>query len=95
LIRSDGVQFTGSLQVSGSTLAVTVDGYTTNDTSHDIYEVAYSYGNCTGTYAALNGVQFSGLATLNTSQSPPQLVMAVTGASASSKFGIVPTLSGD
>jgi hypothetical protein len=27
-IRGDGVQFTGTVQVSGSTLAVTVDGYT-------------------------------------------------------------------
>jgi hypothetical protein len=190
--RSDGIQFVGSAQVSGSTLAVTVDGYSnfpnlfsdgstygigtlngavtsgssitatlsfttnggtaiggswslsyltqsnnasspaaisgnytdtstgavlsinsngvmtsqgpnncvlngsvaTGDTSHNIYEVSYTYDNCTGSYAGLNGVQFTGLATLNTSASPAQLFMAVTGASSTNKYSIVSTLNG-
>jgi len=191
--RSDGVQFTGAVQVSGSTLAVTVDGYSdfpvtfsdqstfgigtlngtvstgtgiaatltfttnggtalsgtwalnflaqsntasstgavsgnytdnvtgavtsinsagvmtsqnpsngcvlngsisTNDTSHNIYQVAFSYGSCTGMYAVLNGVQFTGLASLNTSSSPVQLGVAVTGASSTAKYAIVSTLTG-
>jgi hypothetical protein len=66
----------------------------TGDTSQDIYEVAYSFGNCTGTYAVLNGVQFTGLASLNTSVSPAQLVMGVTGASSTSKYAIISTLNG-
>ncbi|HXY97603.1 MAG TPA: hypothetical protein VEH00_11580 [Steroidobacteraceae bacterium] len=66
----------------------------TNDSSHDIYEVAYTFGNCTGTYAVLNGVQFTGLASLNTSLSAAQLTMAVTGASSTSKYAITSTLSG-
>jgi len=65
----------------------------TADSTHDIYQVAYSYGNCTGTYAALNGVQFTGLATLNPS-SPAQLTAAVVGASATTKFGTVTTYLG-
>jgi hypothetical protein len=191
--RSDGVQFTGAVQVSGSTLAVTVDGYTqfpatfndqsnfgigtlngsvttatsitasltfttnggtalsgswgltylaqsntasstgavsgnytdnatgavtsinsagvmtsqnpnnncvlngsisTKDSSHNIYQVAFTYGSCTGNYAVLNGVQFTGLASLNTASSPVQLGMAVTGASSTAKYGIVSTLTG-
>lgn len=192
-IRSDGIQFTGTAQISGDTLAVTVDGYSdfpaafsdgstygigtlngavttggsitatlsfttnggtaiggswslnyqalsnngsstatlsanytdsvtgavlsitsngdmteqnasngcvlngsisTNDSSHDIYEVAYSFGNCTGTYAVLNGVQFTGLATLNTGVSPAQLTIAVTGASSTTPYAIISTLTG-
>jgi hypothetical protein len=191
-IRSDGIQFVGSAQVSGSTLAVTVDGYSdfpnafsdgstygigtlngavttassitatlafttngntaisgswslsylaqsnnasspaaisgnytdtttgavlsitsngvltsqgpngcvlngsvsTGDTSYNIYEVSYTYENCGGTYAGLSGVQFTGLATLSTSASPAQLLIAVTGASPTNKYSIVSTLNG-
>ena len=192
-VRSDGIQFVGSAQVSGSTLAITVDGYSdfpaafsdgstygigtlngavttlssitatltfntnggtaiggswslsylaqsnnasspaaisgnytdtstgavlsinsngvmtsqgpgtcvlngsvaTGDTSHNIYEVSYTYGNCTGSYAGLEGVQFSGLATLNTGASPAQLFIAVTGTSSTNnKYSIVSTLNG-
>lgn len=191
-IRSDGIQFVGSAQVSGSTLAVTVDGYSdfpnsfsdgstygigtldgavttgssitatltfntnggtaingswslsylaqsdnassaaaisgnytdttsgavlsitsngvmtsqgpnscvlngsvaTGDTSHNIYEVSYTYESCTGTYAGLNEVQFTGLATVNTGASPAQLLIAVTGASSTNKYSIVSTLNG-
>lgn len=66
----------------------------TNDSSHNVYEVAYSYASCTGSDAVLNGVQFTGLATLNTAQSPAQLLIAVAGASSTTKYGIVSTLSG-
>lgn len=64
------------------------------DATHDIYEVAFSYGNCTGTYAVLNGVQFTGLATLNSSASPQQLSWAVSGASTSAKYGVLTTFDG-
>jgi hypothetical protein len=191
-VRSDGIQFTGSAQVSGSTLAVTVDGYSdfpnsfsdgstygigtldgavtsgssitatltfntnggtaisgswslnylsqsntasspaaisgnytdtstnavlsitssgvmtsqgpsncvlngsvsTGDTSHNIYEVSYTYESCSGSYAGLNGVQFTGLASLDTSSSPTQLFIAVTGATSTNKYSIVSTLNG-
>ena len=66
----------------------------TSDPPHDIYEVAYTYENCTGTYLSLNGVQFTGLASLNTNLSPAQITMAVTGASTTSKYAIVSTLNG-
>lgn len=66
----------------------------TNDANHDLYEVSYSFASCTGTSAALNGVQFTGLATLNTNSSPAQLTMAVIGtSSAGHQYGIVSTLN--
>jgi len=66
----------------------------TSDSTRAIYQVAYSYGSCTGNYAVLNGVQFTGLATLNSNASPTQLTMAVTGASSSNKYAIVSNLAG-
>jgi hypothetical protein len=88
-ISSDGVM-TSQSAANGCVLNGSV---TTNDGSHDIYEVAYGYGDCTGTYAPLNGVQLSGLATLNTSVSPAQLTLVVTGASSSSKYAVVSILT--
>lgn len=68
----------------------------TNDTTHDLYEVAFSYGNCSGAYLLLNGVQFTGLATLNSSASPPQLIIAITGTSTTSvPYGFVSQLTGN
>lgn len=67
---------------------------TTNDTSHDLYEVSYSFASCTGTSTALNGVQFTGLATRNTNSAPAQLTMAVIGISSTGNhYGIVSTLN--
>ena len=191
-IRSDGIQFTGSVQVSGNTLAATVDGYpdfsetfsdgsdygigtlsgsvttadtlsatlafTTNgntsitgtwsltyeslsdtassigafagtytdaasgatftftsggaisianspngcslsgaintaDTAHNVYEVSYTYSGCTGTYQPLNGVQLTGLATINPTLSPVQAILAVAGTLNGNYFGIVSALT--
>jgi len=84
----------GVMTSQGASTGCVLNGsVSTNDTSHNVYEVAYSYASCTGTYAALNGVQFTGLATLNTAQSPAQLLIAVAGASTTAKYGIVSTLS--
>jgi len=95
--------------VTGTVLSINNDGVMTSqnanngcvlngsiataDSAHDLYEVAYSYGNCTGTYAVLNGVQFTGLATLNPT-SPAQLTVAVAGASSTAKYGTVTTYHG-
>ena len=42
----------------------------------------FSYENCQGQYANLNGGQFTGLAALNSSVSPIQAIVAVTGQAA-------------
>jgi hypothetical protein len=67
---------------------------TTSDSSYDVYQVAYSYEDCTGTDAVLNGVVFTGLASLNTNDSPAQLDIAVSGSSTSAHYGIVSVLTG-
>ena len=41
----------------------------TTDSSVNVYQVSYTLSVCTGTYAPLNGVQFTGLAYLNTNGS--------------------------
>lgn len=66
---------------------------TVSNSSYDVYEVSFTYEDCTGTYAALNGVQFTGLASLNTTSSPAQLSIVVSGASSSSKYALVLNLS--
>ena len=50
--------------------------------NNSVYQVQFSYENCQGQYAILNGGQFSGLAALNTSVSPVQLIVGVTGQAA-------------
>jgi hypothetical protein len=67
----------------------------TNNTSYDVYEVSYTYESCTGTDAALNGVQFTGLAILNTGVSPVQLFIGVTGqSSGGTSYGLTSALAG-
>ncbi len=63
------------------------------NSAYDIYQVSLTYGNCTGTYAVLNGVQFTGVAVLNPSTSPSQLTIEVAGASATGKFALVLNLA--
>jgi hypothetical protein len=68
---------------------------TVGDSSYDIYEVTYTLSSCTGTYAALNGVQFTGLAVLNTKTTPDQFLIGVTGQAAgdSRHYGLVTALT--
>jgi hypothetical protein len=54
----------------------------TNPNDSGVYQVQFSYQNCQGQYASLNGVQFTGLAALNTSVSPVQAIVGVTGQAA-------------
>jgi len=85
----------GALTEQNSNNSCVLNGsISTSDSTHDIYEVAYSFADCTGTYATLNGVQFTGLASLNTNSSPAQLTIAVAGASATAKYALVSTLNG-
>jgi hypothetical protein len=83
---------TGVMTESGLNSCVLNGSISTADMTHAIYQVAYTYQNCTDT--ALNGVQFTGLASLNSATSPAQLTIAVTGASSSTKYAIVSNLTG-
>ena len=58
--------------VGNGTISVTIS-------TNSVYQVQFSYENCQGQYATLNGAQFTGLAALNTSVSPMQAIVGVTG----------------
>jgi hypothetical protein len=95
---ASGATFTistgGAISITNSPNNCTLTGsVTTSDTTHNIYEVSYSYMNCTGTYLPLNGVQFTGLGTINATLSPVQAVIAATGTLNGDYYGIVTTLT--
>jgi hypothetical protein len=85
----------GTLFAQGSPNGCVLNGsLSTSDTSANLFEVAYSYASCTGTYAILNGLKFSGLAYVNSSDSPAQIVIAVTAQSSSDgDYGVVTDLT--
>ncbi len=57
--------------------------------SYNAYRVQFSYASCTGQSAVLNGVTFSGLATLDSATNPQQVVAGVTGAAGGVQYAIV------
>jgi hypothetical protein len=59
----------------------------------NVYQVQFSYGGCTGAAAVLNGVQFSGLATLDNSESPEQALIAVSGQGGGLNYSLVLVLN--
>jgi hypothetical protein len=63
------------------------------DPTHNVYGIQVSYQSCTGSSAVLNGAQFSGLATLNNSVSPEQILAGLSGQSGATKYAIVYTLN--
>jgi hypothetical protein len=96
--------------VTGATLSITSSGVmseqnaapigcvlngsiSTTDSSVNVYQVSYTLEDCTGTYAPLDGVQFTGLAYLDTNGTTVQLIVAVAGASSTSKYAIVSNLN--
>lgn len=58
------------------------------DAQFNAYRVSYRYSSCTGQFAGLNGREFQGLAALDNSLSPEQLIVgAATGGVATSRVG--------
>ena len=43
--------------------------------TYNAYKVQFSYANCTGQYSVLNGLQFSGMAILDNTQSPEHAIV--------------------
>jgi trimeric autotransporter adhesin len=86
----------GVISGQDSTSGCVVNGtVTVGDATTDIYEVAYTLSGCTGTYVALNGLQFTGLAVFNTNATPNQFVIGVTAQAASGGpyYGLVTALT--
>jgi hypothetical protein len=79
----------------GSSNCVLTGTVTAGNESYDLYEVSYELSECTGTYAVLNAVPFSGLAEINRGVSPAQILIGVTGkSSAGDNYSLVSALSG-
>jgi hypothetical protein len=57
--------------------------------SYNAYGVQFTYSNCTGAAAALNGVQFTGLGTLDNAVSPEQFLVGVNGAAGATTYAAV------
>jgi hypothetical protein len=60
---------------------------------YNAYRVQFTYGDCTGGAAALNGVQFSGLVTLDNKLNPVQAIVGVTGHANGTTYALVLTLN--
>lgn len=89
----------GQMTSQDSTTGCVLNGtVSTTASSVDIYQVAYNYESCSGAYAGLNDVPFTGLAVLNVNVSPVQVIMGVSGQatqqSATVDYGIVSYLNG-
>jgi len=58
------------------------------DATYNLYEFDFDMASCTGTSAVLNGVTFSGFASLNSSFTPAQLIAAATGTGAGVTYSV-------
>jgi hypothetical protein len=85
----------GVLYAQGSTDDCVVNGtVTVVNASYDLYQVSYTFANCSGSSAVLNGIEFTGMAELNPNSSPAEVIIAVTGAgTAADYYGIVSELT--
>ena len=88
-IAADGV-VSGQNPQNGCVLNGSV---TVTNSTYDVYQVAITYENCTGSCAALNGVQLTGLAAVNNGTSPAQVTIGLSGANAMGKYAIVLNLT--
>lgn len=84
-VRTDGTVFAQDPN-SGCVLNGNV---TIINASYNAYKIQFTYGNCAGEAMPLNGVSFSGLATLDTTLSPQQALVAATGQSGNTKYSQV------
>jgi hypothetical protein len=87
------VDAAGSIFSQDATSGCVVNGKASIiNANYNVYRVRYTYDSCSGDLAALNGTTFSGLATLNDSVGPEQVIVAVTYQSSSTVLGLVEVL---
>lgn len=63
------------------------------DANYNAYRVSVSYARCTGQYAVLNGLQLTGLGTLDNTVSPERAVIGLSGSSGATKVALVEVLT--
>ena len=81
------ISSSGALSGHSPTTGCALNGTLTNSNpSNDLFTVSYTYESCTGSYAGLNGVQFTGLADNDPNSSPAQVVIGATAQSSSGSF---------
>jgi len=61
--------------------------------TYNAYKVQFSYASCTGQSAFLNGLQFSGMATLDNTQSPEDAIVGATAKSGNVEYAVVLNMS--
>jgi hypothetical protein len=85
----------GAVNAQSATTGCVLNGQiSTADATHNAYEVTYTLENCAGADVALNGIQFTGLALLDSNTSPAQVVIGVRGqASSGVSYGWVSALT--
>lgn len=88
-IDSNGTIFSQNAK-SGCVLNGTI--YIIN-ANYNAYRVVFQLSSCTGQSFDLNGVQFTGLATLDTSVTPQAVFVGVTGSSGSVKYALAYNLN--
>jgi hypothetical protein len=57
--------------------------------SYNLYKVQFDYASCVGQAAALNGVPFTGIATLDNTVLPERIIAGVTGQSGNVTYSVV------
>jgi hypothetical protein len=63
------------------------------NSQYNAYQAQFDYANCAGQASALNGVQFTGLATLDNTVVPERIILGATGQSGNIKYSVVLTLN--
>jgi len=61
--------------------------------SYNAYNISYTYANCIGQYTILNGVTATGLGALDTSASPVQAIIGVSGTVGTQTVSLVEILN--
>lgn len=59
------------------------------DANYNAYRVQYAYSSCRGADAVLNGATFRGLATLDGTSRPEELIVGVTGSAGGTTWSII------
>lgn len=57
--------------------------------SYNAYNVTFDYASCTGQFSSLNGISFTGMAMLDNTVTPEQIVVAATGTANGTKYSVV------
>ncbi len=85
----------GTILSQGATSGCVMNGSIgVGDSTTDVYEISFTYLGCTGQWANLNDVPFTGLAILKTTLSPAQILVGVSGqSSAGAKYGLINSFS--